>query len=115
MKNHYLADDFICEDILVPLNSPIMKKIPLIISLALALIGCTKQGAAPEAQVSPGIQDDNPGISRDIVNLTADDAVTVAQMFCSKEGKTKGGESLFTIILPAQIISNIFRHIQVII
>ena len=70
-----------------------MKKIPLIISLALALIGCTKQGAVPETQVSPGIRDGNPGISRDIVSLTADDAVTVAQMFCSKEGKTKGGES----------------------
>ena len=70
-----------------------MKKISLIISLALALMGCTKQGAVPEAQVAPGIQDDNPGISRDIVSLTADDAVTVAQMFCSKEGKTKSGGS----------------------
>ena len=69
-----------------------MKKIPLIISLALALIGCTKQGAVPEAQVAPGIQDDNPGISRDIVSLTADDAVTVAQLYCGKETKTKGGE-----------------------
>lgn len=70
-----------------------MKKSLIILAFALALAGCAKHEITPLNQFTMEDPVDNPGVSRDIVNLTASDAVTVAQMFCGKAGMTKCGES----------------------